>query len=58
MSRTYYAADPKQYGYDYTNQAWVKDGVYQDCNHPADMNCCCFGRAHKGEAVRDNVELQ
>ena len=21
-------------GFDYTNQAWIKDGVYVDCGHP------------------------
>lgn len=43
--------------YDYTNQAWVIDGLYQPCNHPETMDCQCFGRVHAGEPVRDGVEL-
>lgn len=35
-------------GYDYRNQAWVKDGRYQDCGHPETMKCTCFGRKKKG----------
>jgi hypothetical protein len=42
-------------GYDYKNQAWVKDGVYQDCGHPYQISgmmynrpCGCFGRRNKG----------
>lgn len=45
--------------YDYTNQAYVKDGIYLDCNHPqaGEMTvlgevfegCDCFGREHAGE---------
>ena len=36
-------------GFDYTNQAWVADGVYQRCSHPEDMDCQCYGRLHEGE---------
>ena len=35
--------------YDYTNQAWVIDGLYQRCGHPEDMDCQCYGRIHAGE---------
>ena len=35
-------------GYDYENQAWVIDGVYQRCGHPESMNCGCFGRKYVG----------
>lgn len=35
--------------FDYDHQVWVKDGVYQDCQHPDGMNCRCFGRVHAGE---------
>ena len=35
--------------YDYKNQAWVSDGVYQRCGHPDEMNCGCYGRTHEGE---------
>ena len=40
-------------GYDYTHQAWVKDGKYKDCQHPASMaaQCqqICYGKQHAGE---------
>jgi hypothetical protein len=35
--------------YDYENQAWVIDGVYQSCNHPDAMDCQCYGKVHAGE---------
>ena len=35
--------------YDYNNQAWVTNGVYQRCGHPDSMNCQCYGRIHEGE---------
>jgi hypothetical protein len=35
--------------YDYTNQAWIVDGVYVTCAHPATMDCLCFGKLHAGE---------
>ena len=50
MSRSYYSENPEQFGYDYTNQAWVVDGVYQDCGHP-NVDCGCFAREHKGQPV-------
>lgn len=43
-------------GFDYENQAWVKDGRYVRCGHPETMNCGCFGRAHQGEPVRVSIE--
>jgi len=52
-------------GYDYTNQAWVLNGVYQDCGHPqvgertvlGDVfeGCICYGRQHAGEATTPNA---
>ena len=36
-------------GYDYENQAWVKNGRYVNCGHPADMDCDCYGRKHENE---------
>ncbi len=36
-------------GYDYTRQAWVKDGLYVRCGHPESMPCGCFGREHVGQ---------
>ncbi len=38
-------------GFDYDNQAWVNNGKYLRCGHPADMKCGCFGRTHEGEPV-------
>lgn len=35
--------------YDYANQAWIMNGVYQNCGHPAWQKCDCYGRKHKGE---------
>ena len=35
--------------YDYTNQAWIVDGVYKSCNHPASACCGCYGKKHAGE---------
>lgn len=35
--------------YDYKNQAWIIGGLYQRCNHPAEMECQCYGRLHAGE---------
>ena len=37
-------------GYDYDNQAWVRDGVYVACGHPQAMGCKCYGRLHAGES--------
>ena len=56
--------------FDYTNQAWTVDGIYQDCGHPvagAAMGvnsmrpgetfpgCACYGRAHADEAVPTKI---
>ena len=35
--------------YDYENQAWILNGLYQACAHPASMNCRCYGKLHAGE---------
>ncbi|MBT9166933.1 MAG: hypothetical protein DDT19_00257 [Syntrophomonadaceae bacterium] len=40
------------YGYDYDKQVWVVDGKYDDCGHPEEMKCTCYGRLHKGEDVK------
>jgi hypothetical protein len=46
-------AQPDDIQYDYDNQAWIKNGVYQNCNHPASMarqcEASCYGRMHQGE---------
>ena len=40
--------------YDYDNQAWIINGIYQDCTHP-DRMCGpnapmpCWQRLHRGE---------
>ncbi len=39
-------------GYDYENQAWVRDGRYGRCGHPQQMNCGCYGRIHEGEETK------
>jgi hypothetical protein len=38
-------------GYDYDNQAWVRNGRYVRCGHPGAMDCGCYGRKHQGEAT-------
>jgi hypothetical protein len=36
--------------FDYDHQAWVLDGIYQDCAHKASASGhCCWARAHRGE---------
>ena len=44
--------------YDYTNQAWLKDGVYRPCAHPTSMNCKCFGKIHMGEPAIEGAEVR
>lgn len=39
-------------GFDYKNQAWVKDGKYVRCGHPESMNCGCYGREHEGQSTK------
>lgn len=56
--------------FDYDRQAWVKDGVYQDCHHPQEgatytdtiqggqrvwPGCQCYGRLHEGERAPDSA---
>lgn len=43
--------------YDYTNQAWLVDGLYVPCAHPAAMNCKCYGKLHAGQPVDVNAEV-
>jgi len=42
-------------GYDYVNQAWVLDGKYIACGHPAEMKCNCYGRIHKGKETLEGL---
>lgn len=39
--------------YDYINQAWIIDGIYQACNHPEEMNCNCYGKLNKGKKAQN-----
>lgn len=40
-------------GYDYDRQAWVVDGIYQDCGHPSYMKAqqCCEAHELAGRSV-------
>ena len=40
---------PPTLRYDYDRQAWIQDGRYVSCAHPATMGCHCYGRLHAGE---------
>lgn len=44
-------------GYDYRNQAWVVDGRYVACSHPASMKCNCYGTVHAGELLAANADV-
>lgn len=35
-------------GYDYDNQAWVKNGKYIRCAHSYFHNCKCYGKINEG----------
>jgi len=39
-------------GFDYKNQAWVKNGLYVRCGHPENVNCNCYGKRHEGEPTK------
>ena len=54
--------------FDYANQAWTVDGLYQDCGHPktsearvkvgmSDRPCGCYGREHAGEPPALNADM-
>lgn len=40
--------------YDYQNQCWIVNGIVQDCGHPENDVCGCYGREHKGENHAEN----
>jgi hypothetical protein len=44
-------------GYDYRNQAFVVNGRYAACSHPASMACDCFGTRHLGELLKANADV-
>lgn len=35
--------------FDYVRQAWTYNGRYVRCEHPACVDCDCYGRQHEGE---------
>lgn len=56
--REHYQWDAEiQEGYDYRNQAWVVDGRYVACSHPASMKCNCYGTVHAGEPLAANADV-
>ncbi len=44
--------------YDYDNQAWIFDGIYQRCGHRESTPCKCYGRAHQGEPPSPEILAQ
>ena len=40
----------KRIEYDYMLQAWIIDGIIQDCGHPDEKNCGCSGRRLRGQS--------
>jgi hypothetical protein len=44
--------------FDYENQAWVVDGVYNRCGHPETMDCRCYGKQHAGEHPARSITEQ
>lgn len=40
-------------GFDYSNQAWVKNGRYVRCGHK--FACVCHGRLNEGQLASDQV---
>jgi Ser-tRNA(Ala) deacylase AlaX len=40
-------------GFDYDNQAWVRDGRYVDCGHLDE--CSCYGTLHVDELATVEV---
>jgi hypothetical protein len=58
VALTQLAAEQLLNGFDYANQAWVRNGRYVRCGHPASMNCVCYGRLHQGELVAPGTEVQ
>ena len=51
-------SESKSTWFDYENQAWVVNGAYRRCGHPASMNCQCFGRLHAGEKPSPEIEME
>lgn len=45
-------------GFDYDNQAWVRNGHYIRCGHPTNMKCGCFGLVHDGELISEAVAIR
>ena len=38
-------------GFDYTVQAWVKDGRVLRCGHPEALPCGCTGKTFEGRTI-------
>lgn len=45
------------HGFDYDKQAWVENGKYLRCGHPAEMICGCYGRKYEGEETQKEGRL-
>ena len=58
VALTALAAERLLNGYDYTHQAWVRNGRYVRCGHPASMPCDCFGRKNAGQPLRPNAQVR
>lgn len=39
-------------GYDYDNQAMIREWRYISCAHPLSMSCDCYGKINAGKAVK------
>ncbi len=48
-------SQPASIWFDYTNQAWVKAGVYIACGHREQPACGCYGSIHAGETPSPEV---
>lgn len=51
LSKDEYKGKKLMNGYDYTIQAWVRDGLLVSCGHDGTGTCDCFGRAIKGDEM-------
>jgi len=49
-------AKPK-FAFDYTNQAWLRWGVYLRCGHGS-LCGVCYGTVHEGEPPDSNTDIQ
>ena len=54
MSRT--SVNTERDGYDYDAQAWVVDGIYQDCGHVQNGKFCCNAHQLAGQTAWKYLE--